>query len=251
MKYLYVDDDCVVAVKEGGMPSAPIKEGETDNALFHVSLDYPEVLKVQGKKSIEGGILHRLDTATTGLLLFARNQFFYDELIKAQENNLFIKEYTAVCSDIKNTPELLEGFPIQSKNVFSKKINFPVEITSRFRSYGKGQQQVRPVTEDSVGYATRKNVTKTQYKTEILSVENYKKDFMVKCRISKGFRHQVRCHLAWCGLPVVGDFLYNPLFNHAEDNQTEKLFFFATKIEFPHPVLKRKICVQMSLDFCN
>ena len=251
MKYLYVDDDCVVAVKEGGMPSAPIKEGETDNALFHVSLDYPEVLEVQGKKSIEGGILHRLDTATTGLLLFARNQFFYDELIKAQENNLFIKEYTAVCSDIKNTPELLEGFPIQSKNVFSKKINFPVEIISRFRSYGKGQQQVRPVTDDSVGYAAKKNVTKTQYKTEILSVENYKKDFMVKCRISKGFRHQVRCHLAWCGLPVAGDFLYNPLFNQTEDNQTEKLFFFATKIEFPHPVLKRNICVQMSLDFCN
>ena len=66
MKYLYVDDDCVVAIKEGGMPSAPIKEDEKDNALFHVSLDYPEVLEVQGKKSIEGGILHRLDTATTG-----------------------------------------------------------------------------------------------------------------------------------------------------------------------------------------
>ena len=75
MKYIYVDEDCIVALKPGGMPSVPIKEGETDNALYHVAQDYPEILNIQGKKAIEGGVLHRLDTATTGLLLFGNKSF--------------------------------------------------------------------------------------------------------------------------------------------------------------------------------
>lgn len=50
----------------------------------------------------------------------------------------------------------------------------------------------------------------------------------VKATITKGYRHQVRCHLAWCGLPIVADPLYHPLEKTAPQMQ-----FFATGLEFP------------------
>ena len=44
-----------------------------------------------------------------------------------------------------------------------------------------------------------------------------------KARIHRGYRHQVRCHLAWVGYPVRGDVLYNPIALAKTDN-TDKIY---------------------------
>ncbi|MBP5283798.1 MAG: hypothetical protein J6Y93_03935, partial [Treponema sp.] len=50
------------------------------------------------------------------------------------------------------------------------------------------------------------------------------------CTISRGYRHQVRCHLAWCGMPVHGDKIYNPEFRNKETDI--EMMFKAVKISF-------------------
>ena len=47
----------------------------------------------------------------------------------------------------------------------------------------------------------------------------------IEACITNGFRHQVRCHLAWMGLPIIGDSLYN------SNTDGEQLKFTASKID--------------------
>jgi 23S rRNA pseudouridine1911/1915/1917 synthase len=46
------------------------------------------------------------------------------------------------------------------------------------------------------------------YRTEILSMESRGDYTLFRTRIQRGFRHQIRCHLAWLGYPLVNDPLY-------------------------------------------
>lgn len=243
MKFAYADRDFVVAVKPAGMPSAPIHADDFDTALFRVAKEFPDVLEVKGRKPLECGLFHRLDTATSGLLLFARNQIFYERLLLLQQEGRFRKEYTAFCSLVPDCCALLPGFPKAPHGVVpAEQITLPFRVASRFRHYGKGRSQVRPVTANSGGYAVRKSKSQAVYCTDILCVQAHGQELIVKCGIAQGFRHQVRCHLAWCGLPVVGDELYNPLF---VAKPKEPLCFFATRISFVHPLDGKEICLEL------
>ena len=55
------------------------------------------------------------------------------------------------------------------------------------------------------------------------------------CKISAGYRHQVRCHLAWLGLPVIGDKLYN------RNMKKSSLMFSAVGLEFYDQITGNKI----------
>lgn len=251
MRYEYVDDDFVVAVKPAGLPSAPISPGDRSSALSVVGGDFPDVLCVRGRKAVERGLVHRLDTATAGLLLFARNQAAYDGMLKFQDAGLFQKEYTAFCSCVPACAEVLPGFPPPPLDAAgTEAMPLPFLIRSRFRHYGPGRKQVRPVSPDSRGYALKKNVSGREYSTELLSVQRDGGRLVVRCRTARGFRHQVRCHLAWCGLPVEGDALYNPAASSSgsgleDDAPGGGMGFFATGIRFPSLRSGREVRVEI------
>jgi len=260
------DNPFVIADKPAGIPSAPLnvpnvsrgKNADNETALSLVAQEIPDVLAVHGKKVIEGGLLHRLDTATRGLLLFARTQRSYDALAACQERGEFRKTYMAVCDRLPKTPELLGGFPPlhgHLRRLAGSDHNDSFVLQSMFRPWGKGSREVRPVLADASGTAALKKTSGKLYNTEIflgsiqkdtfphlLYISQTENDLLqnsqiVKCRISRGYRHQVRCHLAWAGLPVHGDVLYNPAeIDSAGDAEGSGLLFFATALEFPHPL---------------
>ena len=87
----------VVLHKPSDLPSAPLNENDTDNAFYECAKLFPELLIVHGKKQCEHGLLHRLDTATNGLLVIAASDEAYTALQLSQQNGLFEKTYTAVC----------------------------------------------------------------------------------------------------------------------------------------------------------
>jgi len=132
---------------------------------------------------------------------------FYQSLLEQQKKSLFIKEYTAFCREEPGNRGRLKGFP--PPPVFPRGI--PGEgagetgellVKSGFRAYGKGGKSVRPLAGDGA---------LTVYTTRILSVRSVRHGGNRLCfriGIDRGFRHQIRCHLAWLGFPILNDALY-------------------------------------------
>lgn len=200
----------VVIYKPSGIPSAPLKEGD-ESALTQVLLKYPQLKAVKGKKEVEYGLLHRIDTVTSGLLLIASTQESYDNLTQQQKNGDFTKSYKATVE---------YSGPTENKS-FS--------VTSTFRPFGPKGAQVKPVFENSTTADKKKSGTK-QYTTKI-EINGH----TAICTIKEGYRHQVRAHLSYSGYPIAGDKLYNPT------TKTEEMFFEACRFDFINPFNGEKV----------
>jgi Pseudouridylate synthases, 23S RNA-specific len=228
------DDPFAVLYKPHGIPSAPLVSSEAGDALSAAVTIIPGLSVVHGKKEIEYGLLHRLDTDACGLLLVASTQQSYDALSASQQNGSFEKTYRVVCMYDPANPLQLGGFPPPPEaSVVQSAV---ITARSAFRPYGEGRRQVRPVTAASGTAAERKGGT-VLYRTEIEIVDM--QDAVVKayCRITAGYRHQVRCHLAWLGIPVDGDRLYNV---HCLTGAV--LQFEGCGLSFPHPLTGAPVC---------
>ncbi len=251
---IYADDDYAVFYKPQGLPSAPLTESDTSNALFEAAKMYPSVMNVKSYfKNIEKGLLHRLDTNTAGLILLAGTQKSYNALIEQQQNNMFQKSYTAYVKYSQCTEENMKrkGFPACP---FSDKTP-PVTITSLFRKYGHGGREVRPVIESSMSYYSKMKSIQQEYTTELenlctVSVQGGQKIFKARCRINRGFRHQVRCHLAWIGLPVIGDKQYG-IPDDVSASSGISMFFFADALDFISPETGKTVHYEIDLSFID
>ena len=122
------------------------------------------------------------------------------ELSEQQEKGTIIKEYEACCH--RDRFPVIPGFPPVPADCLMTKSIIPV-IESAFRPFGKGRKAVRPLREENSKYRMGE-----LYRTEILSCEDRGDKCFLKLRICKGFRHQIRCHLAWIGRPILNDPLY-------------------------------------------
>ena len=210
----------LVAYKPRGMHSAPLAEGEEGTLLAWCAERCPAVLGVRGRKEVERGLLHRLDRDTAGLVLLAKTRSAYDAVLASQEAGEFLKEYGAVCRG-----------PIPAA-VAAKPVPFVVE--SAFRAFGPGRRAVRAV-DLSAGKPSKADARElaldrgSPYSTEVMALAEAEGGRVrAEVRLRRGFRHQVRCHLAWIGLPIIGDALYG-------DGGDEPLALSATALAFPDP----------------
>ncbi|MBP5451446.1 MAG: RNA pseudouridine synthase [Treponema sp.] len=211
----------VIVNKPKGLPSAPLKKGDS-SALTLVSNEFPECLEVKGKKAVEGGLVHRIDTETSGLLLIAVTQDFYDFIQRIQDEGRFIKTYSASCTKLLNHDD--DSYP--PCPIINMETGKEYKISSYFRHYGPSRKSVRPVTDESPLMA-RKKAGSVLYETSVKIMSVDKDAIQVECKIARGFRHQVRCHLAWLGFPVIGDEIYNP------EKSDKEMQFSATGLSFP------------------
>ncbi|MDR2729643.1 MAG: hypothetical protein LBB81_01935 [Treponema sp.] len=196
-------------------------------------------------------IMHRLDYETQGLVLFARNEKAYNFFKNLQDNGNFIKEYSAVC--VRADKQQGQGFPpcplvsdfplseFQADGV--KHIDENLVIESFFRPFGPGRKQVRPVTEDGKKHKEAAKDKGSFYKTYITGVSAINppdtgtindikvslipciKNYIFTVQIKRGFRHQIRCHLAWIGFPIKGDPLYSQSEHELLALRSHALFF--------------------------
>ena len=207
---VFESEEFLIADKPHAVPTVPLKGQKPDGTLLGmVSERYPEVADVCGKNPWEGGTCHRLDTATAGIVVFARTQEMYDHLQSVQAKGLFKKTYKAHCF----CDDRLRGFdaPFNKKGI--------AEISSYFRSYGPGAKQVRPTLD------IKRADSDVLYTTTVRKLS----EGVFECTIARGFRHQIRAHLAWIGYPIEGD----PIYGTGRDEDTLQLDCF--KVEFPMP----------------
>ena len=225
----------LVISKPSGLPTAPLSAQDTNNALYLAAQTFPEILSVNGKKEIEYGLIHRIDTVTEGLILIATTQNAYENFINQQKNNNFTKFYTAICQKNQNSKEGFPDFP--QPNIFYQN---EFQIQSYFRYFGQGRKEVRPVPIENLNKTQQKKVEGTSiYTTNVKIISEQNDTVKVECNITKGFKHQVRCHLAWANLPIKNDPVYN---QNAE--KSEQIKFYASKLQFLHPVTNQIITFQ-------
>lgn len=195
------EDDWIVAVdKPAGVPSHPLREREIGTIASALVARYPEMSGV-GYRLREPGILHRLDTDTSGVLLAARDENTFQTLREALRNGEIDKRYSALVEGHLLEPTIVE-LPIA-----------PHPRDPRRVCTVPGARGAR------------------QSRTEVLSVEPIGVFTLVEVRASTATRHQVRAHMAALGHPLVGD----PLYGGSVIPGLARHFLHASRITFAHP----------------
>ena len=211
---LATESDYIIAYKPPRFHSAPSGNSaastNTGTMAEWCAGIFPELSCLSGRKAGEGGLFHRLDYETQGLMLFARTVKGMESLLTQQQNGVIHKEYSAIIkntkgvSDIPGFPPVLPELPSW---IYSGKNGAgdtgQAIINSSFRPYGPGRKAVRPVPV-SISVDEKK-----RYATEILEVIPLSLG-IISCRIgiTRGFRHQIRCHLSWIKMPILNDRVY-------------------------------------------
>jgi 23S rRNA pseudouridine1911/1915/1917 synthase len=211
---VYEDEDLAVVNKAAGMmvhAGAGATEDERNrgtlvNALLH---HFGKLSTVGGE--LRPGIVHRLDKATSGLIVVAKNDEAHRKLAAQFARRKVKKTYLA----------LVHGWVKPDRGTISSSI-------SRDRV-----RRTRMTTRRSGG---REAITHYHVKERITS--QYGKFTLLEVRIDTGRTHQIRVHLASLRHPVVGDVLYGaPREARAKDAAISlpRNFLHAAEVQFQHP----------------
>lgn len=204
LETMYEDDYLLVVNKPAGMLSVPGK-GEADSVYNRIKTRYPQATGPL--------VVHRLDMATSGLLLIAKTKETHQNLQAQFKNRCIKKRYIALLDGRTDSEEGIIELPLRLDP-----LNRPRQVADR--EHGKPA-------------ITRYRVLKyTENKT------------LVAFYPLTGRTHQLRVHAAHPeGLhcPIVGDELYG--------RKAERLCLHAESLEFTHPVTGETVVVEKKSDF--
>jgi len=173
--------ELVVVNKPAGMPTAPLETLERGSLCGALLGHYPEMQGV-GYRSREPGIIHRLDTHTSGLVVAARSADAFSRLTRALELGQLQKRYLAVV-------------PAQG-------LAESGEISRALAPDPAHPERVRVLEpSERAGYARHKV---TRYRVQRIAQGRA----LIEVEVGSAFRHQIRAHLASIGHPITGDAVY-------------------------------------------
>jgi 23S rRNA pseudouridine1911/1915/1917 synthase len=189
---------------------------------------YPEVAGVPGIKPVEPGLVHRLDRETSGLVVFARTAQAFDELRRSFASGGARKMYLAACACGEEIPDSA----------------VPLRIESRFAPYGRGRTMVRAVFPGERSRKLLKSAGSEIYVTEAEVTARGNGRLLLAASILRGFRHQVRVHLAFLGFPILGDPLYGAA---VPGGFPARMYLHAARIALRHPTSGLLLVVESPL----
>lgn len=192
---IYSDARFLAFSKPSGMPSVP-GASPLQSALNYALEQFPELAHLPERRAGEPALLHRLDTGTSGVLLFARTPEVFKETIDRWSE--IDKRYRAwVVPD----PQLsLDDAP------HARIISVPLAHSA------KSKKRMIPVTRDTHSNLLRGRPLPAL--TEILTVHDRVQlgqgghAWELEIAIKTGVMHQIRAHLAHVGWPILGDAVY-------------------------------------------
>ena len=179
----FSSEQVLIVDKPAGQACAPLRPSETGTLANALVGHYPELAGI-GYSPREPGLVHRLDTETTGLVVVARTKEAFDKLRAALKAEEIAKDYLLVCAE--------EGLPDEGT------IEFPIA------NHPKDQRRVYPCVHprDVMRYAPRP--AHTHYRVE----KRVGTWALVRAEAKRALRHQIRSHFAAIDHPLAGDTLY-------------------------------------------
>ncbi len=200
---VYDDEHIVVINKPFGIVVHPAKgnySGTLVNGLLKRISDFQPI-----GGTIRPGIVHRLDKDTSGLMVVAKNEIAYQNLIESFKNREIIKIYHCISVGVPNFE--------------TKTIEANIGRHPRYRK--------KFTVMESGKYA----------KTQIKVLETFKENALLKIKIFTGRTHQIRVHLSYINLPIAGD----PIYSKSANKYPQGLALVSKKLKFKHPVLQKEI----------
>jgi 23S rRNA pseudouridine1911/1915/1917 synthase len=179
----------IVVDKPAGQPTAPLRPGETGTLVNALLGQYPELVPdglggFIGHSPREPGIIHRLDTETSGVVVAARTAEAFTTLKTALKEGRLDKRYLLLCAE--------QGLPDEGT------IEFPLA------NHPKDQRRVQACIHprDVMRYEPRPACTR--YKV----LQRSGTWALVEAKVDKALRHQIRAHFSAIDHPLAGDELY-------------------------------------------
>ncbi|HEY9714901.1 MAG TPA: RluA family pseudouridine synthase [Chroococcales cyanobacterium] len=194
---LYEDEDCIVLNKPVGVLTH-------SKGAFNPEATVATFLRtrINGMAGERAGIVHRLDRATSGVIICAKNPAALSWLQKQFSQRKTKKTYIAI----------VEGAMSQNHAV----IDMPIERNpKRPQTFRVGANGKPAVTEYSV---TENNGTLS----------------LLELKPTTGRTHQLRVHLSNLGHPILGDQLYG-------GREADRLYLHALSLEITLPSRERKV----------
>ena len=208
---LYEDDYLLIVNKPANMPTHPSSDNYT-NTLSNIVANY---LKKQGIYNIH--IITRLDKNTTGICIFAKNEYIQELFVKKKNIINLQKEYIAIVNGIVS---LDNG--IIEKNIAR------MDNTILLRHC---------VTNDTGDYA------KTEY--NVLKRNTNLNYTVLNVILHTGRTHQIRVHMIDLGHILLGDTLYAQHYNISNiDTLIKRQALHARKITLIHPITEQKLIIE-------
>jgi 23S rRNA pseudouridine1911/1915/1917 synthase len=227
LSLLYQDDAIVAIDKPAGIPSHPLRSGEGATVAGALVARFPECATAS-PDAREGGLGHRLDVATSGVLVAARNREVWYRLREALATAFCEKIYLAeVCGDFPPTDRVLDEFVVPGSRPSSLVVTVPIGRQGRHGSKVRLAAGRQPLPA----------------RTEVILLEARAGGALVEARLSRGRAHQVRAHLAYLHIPVTGDTTYGDIDEAAVDG----LHLHAWAISFIHPITLAPLRIEAPL----
>ncbi len=223
---LYQDASLLIINKPVGVVvnKAESVQSETIQDWAEKRLKIPPESKLKTKELDEtefyrrGGIIHRLDKETSGVLLIAKTPAAFSNLQKQFAERIVNKTYLALVHGVPPAEAGEINVPVGRLPWNRKRFGVVVGGKESLTRYQRQQTFVRPST-------------KEKYTLLLLSPET-------------GRTHQIRVHLKYLGYSIVADPVYAGRKQLAEDRRfCPRLFLHAASISFVHPTTKKTMCV--------
>lgn len=205
LNILYEDDFLLIVDKPSNLPVHPSILHYEDSLSNAVKYHFD---KIGLHKKIRP--VNRLDKDTSGIVIFAKNEYIQECLVKQMKQNIFKKKYLAVLSGILEKDSGTISAPIARKN------NSIIE---------------REIREDG-------DLAISHFKV----LERFNNMTLVEYTLETGRTHQLRVHSKYIGHPIVGDSLYG-----SENSLISRQALHAYEVSFVHPINKEKMLIHSNL----
>ena len=179
MVILFESEEVVIVDKPAGVPCVPLQDGETGTVVNWLLAHYP-AMKGFGYAARDAGLVHRLDTGTSGVLIAAKTQKAFEALVDALKRGHVHKSYLAWTT----------GVPSAMRGVIRAPLRPDPHNKKKVRLAALGERGARSCV--------------THY--QVLDRANG--ICLIRAHAPVATRHQIRAHLASVGCPLLSDELY-------------------------------------------